>query len=899
MKKLILFLCLIVQVAFAQISNMPPPIGTFTAFRLNPLDVAFTMPDAYTMPDTITAELWAITGSEGQKISIVPTVVVTGKTVTAKLTKAQIGRMPKSTVLYVIFGSGPDAVYLLSAKINTALGTGTPSNIPATVNLPAVGEIKINLIGDPSLAFTYGQIAQTAAVTATAAAAEAVNKIPLSQKGVANGVGTLSSDLKQPLSEVRPSLISSAGTTGVIANFLKAGSTYYGFKSEYTGSDIIANTATKKSDGTNITNSDVDNIVYFKFSDGTFGKRKFPAGLVDIDEFGAKGDSTTDNTSAILKALNFSNGIQISNGVYLVGNMIFPASKTVSFVNGARLCVIAFQQVKFRSRINASPDDWIFDCQDNPTNYTNQNTSTYTSKPLLLNDTTTLSFNATAPVHLRWFGAKGIGYKNSVIGTYYESLTVPTSQYIDDTKYIRFAFTAIGEASHQTGHGAPAAGGSNTMLVPKGLFAVSQPVYISSGTFVVGVGSSQNLGSMFVQMDPSKTLFVLQSAGSGGEGGGGSAHNIDNLSIGSRPTVSGLGTTNAYLIEFQDNKFNLDSRFNRLRISNVPVGGAAFYVNEKIARYNGEIGSGTKRGLNVTFHLYNCMFDVAAGDIIRVGANGTMGARFYDCQFFNVSGNIVNNSTKTTANIETLDFASWFEFFQCNFEGVGTAGSSSFFVNDQYAKLKLINCEMESRTVDGSSLGAPIQIDRAKQLIISGGTYTHSLTESNGGLYFLYLNGLIDNLNINNINTFRYTTAAGIPTINISSSFYSPNISITNNAFSVTPTTNLIVYADNPSTASTGNISGNSFSACAVQAIVGNTNPGIVYQSNTFVTPQDPKSESLVNYGMKGHTVIYRTAAPSSGTWYAGDQAINSNPSAGNPKGWTYTSSGWVSTGNL
>lgn len=49
--------------------------------------------------------------------------------------------------------------------------------------------------------------------------------------------------------------------------------------------------------------------------------------------------------------------------------------------------------------------------------------------------------------------------------------------------------------------------------------------------------------------------------------------------------------------------------------------------------------------------------------------------------------------------------------------------------------------------------------------------------------------------------------------------------------------------------------------------------------------------------------VTYATAAPTVGTWAAGDRVVNSAPSAGNPKAWVCTVAGspgtWVSEGNL
>ena len=43
----------------------------------------------------------------------------------------------------------------------------------------------------------------------------------------------------------------------------------------------------------------------------------------------------------------------------------------------------------------------------------------------------------------------------------------------------------------------------------------------------------------------------------------------------------------------------------------------------------------------------------------------------------------------------------------------------------------------------------------------------------------------------------------------------------------------------------------------------------------------------------------YGTQPPTTGTFNIGDRTINTNPSVGSPKSWVYTSTGWVSEGNL
>jgi len=161
MKKLLLFICLAYSFCVsAQLTNVPPTIANYTAFRLNPLTVSMTFPAGYVFPDTVRAETWLINGTEGSKIaSIVPTITIAGQNITMSLTSAQVQKLPKTSQLRLVF----DKEYILGANVVTTLATGTPSTVPVSISLPSIGAVKINLIGDPSLAFAYASRAQQAA----------------------------------------------------------------------------------------------------------------------------------------------------------------------------------------------------------------------------------------------------------------------------------------------------------------------------------------------------------------------------------------------------------------------------------------------------------------------------------------------------------------------------------------------------------------------------------------------------------------------------------------------------------------------------------------------------------------------------------------------------------------
>lgn len=109
----------------------------------------------------------------------------------------------------------------------------------------------------------------------------------------------------------------------VIDNYLRSGSnTYYGFKSAYTGLDITATAATQKPGGETITDADVDNVTYFKFDNGVYGKRVWPFGIVVADEFGLDSESNQDITASFNKASEFARdnkkSLQLGDGSFLV-----------------------------------------------------------------------------------------------------------------------------------------------------------------------------------------------------------------------------------------------------------------------------------------------------------------------------------------------------------------------------------------------------------------------------------------------------------------------------------------------------------------------------------------------------------------------------------------------------
>jgi hypothetical protein len=56
----------------------------------------------------------------------------------------------------------------------------------------------------------------------------------------------------------------------------------------------------------------------------------------------------------------------------------------VHFAQGARIMIQSFQKVIWASGISATPDQWIFECIDYPSNYKNENDNqNYDPYPLI------------------------------------------------------------------------------------------------------------------------------------------------------------------------------------------------------------------------------------------------------------------------------------------------------------------------------------------------------------------------------------------------------------------------------------------------------------------------------------------------------------------------------------
>lgn len=640
--------------------------------------------------------------------------------------------------------------------------------------------------------------------------------------------------------------------------------------------------------------------------------------MVNVTSYGATGNGVTLDTTAILSALAVSDTIVFPPGVYKIGSMNFPADRTIFFENNARIFIASGANVVWNSRIVASEDQWIFDCEDVPTNYSNHvvTPSIDTARPLTFNYSSTgvpdptLAQSIITPLSVKWFGATGAGHKTNTVSTYYTTNTVPSTEFTDDTKALRFALTAVADSLNIAGvpSDSPAFGGPNTLYFPRGCYVHTETLYVSAGTFLTGDGATPVGGSVIYNMNPGNTQIVLQSCGTGGLAGGGSAHILRNLVLTTRP--NSVSNPNSYVVKFEDNRLNFDTRFYNLRFSSSPFNGAMIYVNEKNKRYSSDL----QDGLPVTMHIYDSMIDVCEGDFIRLGEIGSLSIRVYDTQFFDIWQQVVDTPQKVTADMPVIN--SLFEFNNCNFQacGVGHSGANRIFSpfvysNDENAEFLFMDCFIVSEQVEERKSGGRIQLDAAKTLKVKDTLVRYLPYVTSDGCFFLEVDGTVETIVLEG-NQFFNDNASAFATLFFNDQFTCTTLQVSNNTFSRQQ--GIHVFHNNPSApVQTGLIGNNQFgtvtpsatSFYSTESLYGNVNPGVVVSGNVFATSQDLKGVALVNIGMKGRTEIYGVGAPVTGTHYQCDRVINAYPAVGQPKAWVCTVGGtpgtWVSEGNL
>lgn len=643
---------------------------------------------------------------------------------------------------------------------------------------------------------------------------------------------------------------------------------------------------------------------------------------VDVKNQGAVGDGVVDDKNAIANATNASNNVYFPPGVYrIASSYTFPRGKTWTFAPDARIYVAAGAVLTILGDLVASEDQWIFDCEDNPTNYSDPNgyrgAPVTTATPVILGGAFYSAGGFGGAVSVKWFGATGAGFTDpSALGAYAAAQTIPSNLFVNDTKAIRFALTAIcGDYNFIDQIGSQR--GATGLFFPDGVYTVDDDLFFGGIAIYGRTPQSPILGCKILQTNADKNLFVVQSAGRGGLGGGGSSSQIVNLTLGYRFSSWQSAKTLAVLY-FVENKFNLDTYITGCRFNNISYGQQVFWWSQKEARAASpgnisagtpQYGYGSETGLVVTLHINQCMFDVGLGRAFRIGDEGSGRVEVNDSLFFDYPQGLMWDELKdTTPGAAASGGKVEFKFNNCDFSDIGqfyagatgNAPNENFMYSRNAAGFYWFNdCENQDYR-DGYNGAFNIE---GGGLRMTDCVWKQTPTGAGSDIaFFIRCNGAMSELTL--LNNSLYLTGNPVQMMNFESGFAPASLQMADNTF-VAPDADYIIYTNNPAATIPGVavIRDNNFGEVDVQPIFGNTNPNIVFEGNIFKTSQAPRGIAFQNYGMQGRTEIYATAAPVSGTWYRGDRVINSEPAVGQPKAWTCTVSGtpgtWVSEGNL
>lgn len=646
------------------------------------------------------------------------------------------------------------------------------------------------------------------------------------------------------------------------------------------------------------------------------------AEFVSVKDFGAVGNGVADDSAEIQAATNAASNVIFTDGVYrLTTNYTFPRGKTWTFEPDARIYVDAGVVLTILGDIVASEDQWIFDCADNPTNYSDPNgyrgAPVTTATPVVLGGTFYSAGGFGGAVSVKWFGATGAGFTYpSALGAYAAAQTIPSNLFVNDTKAIRFALTAIcGDYNFIDQIGSQR--GATGLFFPDGVYTVDDDLFFGGIAIYGRTPQSPLLGCKILQTNADKNLFVVQSAGRGGLGGGGSSSQIVNLTLGYRFS-SWQSAKQLATLYFVENKFNLDTYITGCRFNNISYGQQVVWWSQKEARAASpanisagtpQYGYGSESGLQVQLHFNHCMFDVGIGRTFRIGDEGSGRVEVNDCLFFDYPLGLMWDELKDlTPGAAASGGSVEFKFNNCDFQDIGQfyGGATGNLPNENFMYSRnaagfywFNDCENQDYR-DGYNGAFNIE---GGGLRMTDCVWKQTPTGAGSDLaFFIRCNGAMSELTL--LNNSLYLTGNPVQMMNFESGFAPANLQMADNTF-VAPDADCIIYTNNPAATIPGVavIRDNNFGEVDVQPIFGNTNPNIVFEGNIFKTSQEPRGIAFQNYGMQGRTEIYATAAPVSGTWYRGDRVINALPAIGQPKAWTCTVSGtpgtWVSEGNL
>jgi len=319
-KYLIALLLLSSYIGYSQtVSSLPSNLGSLVLFRDNPVTLKAVFPSGYLSSSTVSSDVYQITGISGTKIaSIIPTTSKSGDTIKVSLTTSQVGRLASISGSIGLFIK-INTTYVLGSTITVRVGSGNANTTPFTVNLPEIGIVKINLVGDVGSALRYAHLADSLATIAKTASTNAQSNasISIAAKDSARIYALSTANKKVYTSETLTNLRSLAPTDTNLVYILSDKLRYGQFK--YDPLDV----------------SSLDNGgTIIVTSGGKRFKRIIQGTELRPEWFGAKVDDEVDDAPAIqamFNAVSPSGAILLfSSGIYYVGSELTFKSQTTA-----------------------------------------------------------------------------------------------------------------------------------------------------------------------------------------------------------------------------------------------------------------------------------------------------------------------------------------------------------------------------------------------------------------------------------------------------------------------------------------------------------------------------------------------------------------------------------------
>lgn len=253
-------------------SNLPSSLARVYAFRDHNLDLRFIFPDGFDLTN-ISAKLYYKNKFHIGLVSI----SISGNIVIATLTKEDFTSINLPIFQFFLYKGNTS---IIGSNIELKTTGGIPVLQDFTVTLPDESIIQVEVV-DYALINNAAERAEQSALEATQANEEAQAIVPAIYAKFDTLIPVTSDTTSIPLRKLN---------------------TLYNILDIYTGESLTYNKIINLPNGTPISDSNVDNVIYKKYGSEYF-QRNF-TGFVELDWFGAIGNGIADDTNAINKILS-------------------------------------------------------------------------------------------------------------------------------------------------------------------------------------------------------------------------------------------------------------------------------------------------------------------------------------------------------------------------------------------------------------------------------------------------------------------------------------------------------------------------------------------------------------------------------------------------------------------